>query len=265
MKVASLVIVVSAIGALGACRSTRPLKTDGGGGSMGGTGAGAAGTTGAGGAGGTGGAGGACYGLFHECANFQECCAPYVCISINGGPKCQLEGPMTGNGGTGGTGGASGSGGASGAGGSAEVCSGDSPRMVVNGLATTPTVVGQEQVLDCCRAGRIVVTTADFDQPIAFNWRYSGPGLLPITADLGNLSTGWSVNLLAGCNVTQAGCLGPHDSFNSGFTGELSVSRLDAGIGMDMSLCLHFVEPAGMPGTLVHTLDLYAPHVSTRN
>ena len=124
--------------------------------------------------------------------------------------------------------------------------------------------VERMQVLDCCRGGRFVVTTADFGQPIGFYWRWSGPGFFPVTVDLGNLSNGWSVNLLAGCNVTQAGCLGPLDTFNSGFAGELSVSR-DAGIGMDMSLCLHFAEPAGKPGTLVHTLDLYAPHVSTRN
>ena len=30
---------------------------------------------------------------------------------------------------------------------------------------------------------------------------------------------------------------------------------------MDMSLCMHFAEPADKPGTYVHTLDLYAPHV----
>ena len=218
----------------------------------GGTGGGAAGTTG------TGGAGGACYGLFQACANAQECCAPYLCISINGGPKCQLEGPMTGGGGAGGTGGGGGAGGAG-------FCGGDTPRMVVNGVTTTPTVVGQEMILDCCRAARFVVTTSDFSQPIAFDWRWEGPGPLPASISLTNLPDRWRVSLQAGCSVTQPSCLGALDNFTTGFTGQLLVSSFDGGPGFEMNLCLHFTEPAGMPGTILHTLDLYAPHVSTRN
>ena len=304
MKIASRVVMVLAVCALGACRSNRPLKNDGGanagsggtgggsagrggigggvagsvggGGSVGAGGSGGSGglvgnggSTGAGGSGGTGGAGGACYSLFQPCTSTTECCAPYLCITINGGPKCQLEGPIPdgGPGGASGAGGAGGAGGASGNdGGPADFCSGSAPRMVVNGIATTPTVVGQQLVLDCCDGGRFVVTTSDFSQPIGFSWRESvGPGrAFPATVDLASLPDRWSANLQAGCSVTQAGCLGPLDSFTKGFTGSLSVDFFDGSYGFDMSLCLHFVEPAGMPGTFVHTLDLYAPHVSAR-
>jgi len=179
-------------------------------------------------------------------------------LSINGGPKCQLEGPMTGGGGAGGTGGGGGAGGAG-------FCGGDTPRMVVNGVTTTPTVVGQEMILDCCRAARFVVTTSDFSQPIAFDWRWEGPGPLPASISLTNLPDRWRVSLQAGCSVTQPSCLGALDNFTTGFTGQLLVSSFDGGPGFEMNLCLHFTEPAGMPGTILHTLDLYAPHVSTRN
>src|SRR6476659_2556743 len=35
----------------------------------------------------------ACYPLFHACTTHDECCAPNLCLTINGGPACQVEGP----------------------------------------------------------------------------------------------------------------------------------------------------------------------------
>jgi hypothetical protein len=35
----------------------------------------------------------ACYPLFHACTSSEQCCAPNLCITINGGPACQVEGP----------------------------------------------------------------------------------------------------------------------------------------------------------------------------
>ena len=171
------------------------------------------------------------------------------------------------NGGAGGaaSGGAGGtsSGGAGGAGGASSFCTGDTPRMVVNGVTTTPTVAGQLLPLDCCRAGKFVVTTSDFAQPIAVQWRVeaSASVMPPAAVDLAGLPSGWSVVLNAGCLVTSAGCFGALDNFSAGFTGSLSVIYGDGGSGMDMSLCMHFAEPADKPATYVHTLDLYAPHV----
>lgn len=139
--------------------------------------------------------------------------------------------------------------------------------MVVNGITTTPTVVGQQLALDCCEGGRFVVTTSDFVQPVGVEWREQvGTGApFPATVDLGSLPARWNVRLYAGCSVTSAGCLGPLDNFSTGFAGSLSASYVDGGFGLDMSLCMHFEEPAGAPGTYLHTLDLYAPHVSTGN
>jgi len=35
----------------------------------------------------------ACYPLFHACTGTEQCCAPNLCLTINGGPACQVEGP----------------------------------------------------------------------------------------------------------------------------------------------------------------------------
>ncbi|SRR6266545_797346 len=35
----------------------------------------------------------ACYPLFHACMSSDQCCAPNLCLTINGGPACQVEGP----------------------------------------------------------------------------------------------------------------------------------------------------------------------------
>ena len=144
-------------------------------------------------------------------------------------------------------------------------CTGSTPRMVVNGIATTPTVVGQELALDCCDAGRFVVTTSDFSQPIGVDWRVQvgSSTWLPASIDIGSLPAGWGVRLSAGCSVTSTACFGALDNFASGFAGSLSVGFGDGGHGMDMGLCMHFEEPADKPGYYLHTLDLYAPHIST--
>ncbi len=230
---------------LDACGGSKDAISSGG---AGGTANG--GTSGSGGtAGGPGGAGGACEAV--------ECLRAYQCVRACGGPVeysgcCPCEPPLFDD--FGGT-----------VCGLSAFCTGSTPRMVVNGVTTTPTVAGQILPLDCCRAGRFVVTTSDFTQPIAVQWRVeSGASVMPPAAvDLGSLPGGWSVVLNAGCNVTSAGCLGTLDNFSAGFTGSLSVTHGDGSAGMDMSLCMHFAEPADKPGTYVHTLDLYAPHVST--
>jgi len=236
---------------LGACGgSTGPVSSGGAGGTTNG-GAGGAASGGAGGAA-NGGAGGAANGGAGGAANGGAGGA------ANGGAGGAANGGAGGaaNGGAGGA--ANG-----GAGGASSFCTGDAPRMVVNGVTTTPTVAGQLLPLDCCRAGKFVVTTSDFAQPIAVQWRVeAGASVMPPAAvDLGSLPSGWSVVLNAGCLVTSAGCFGALDNFSAGFTGSLSVIYGDGGAGMDMNLCMHFAEPADKPGIYVHTLDLYAPHV----
>jgi hypothetical protein len=148
-------------------------------------------------------------------------------------------------------------------GGLASFCSGDTPHMVVNGIESNPSVVGRVIPYDCCDGGQFTVTTQTFAYPIVISWRSqlgAGP-TPPATVDLANPPSNWSVRVVAGCDPMLSSCTGPGDGYTSGLEGMLQVAL--AAYQFDMSLCLHIVEPAGSSHPLVHTLDLYAPHVVT--
>jgi hypothetical protein len=143
-------------------------------------------------------------------------------------------------------------------------CSGDSSRLVVNGTALSSTVTGAMIPYDCCDGGQFNVTSPTFALPIVFSWRRmsSSAWVYPATADLANLPTGWSVQFYAGCNPTSSSCSGSSDYYTTGFEGTLQLAS-SAGT-VDMSLCLHLQEPAASPHSIIHSLDLYAPHVPAR-
>jgi hypothetical protein len=144
-------------------------------------------------------------------------------------------------------------------------CSGDSPRLVVNGAPSSPTVTGAMIPYDCCDGGRFDVTSPEFALPIVFSWRRtsSSAWVYPATADLANLPTGWSVQLYAGCNPASSSCSGSSDYYTTGFEGTLQLASSGSYV-FDMSLCLHVQEPAASPHTIVHSMDLYAPHITGR-
>jgi hypothetical protein len=155
----------------------------------------------------------------------------------------------------------------------ASFCSGDSARMVVNGIESSPVMHGTYYLLSCCSAGAVVVGTATFIEPIAVGWQDWGMvhTASPVTFDLANLPVGFTVRVVAGCDPQDtlctlpcdpkvSGCTNLGDGYNSGFTGVLAISPSSE--GFDTSLCLHVEEPAGSPHTIIHSLDLYAPHVS---
>ena len=148
----------------------------------------------------------------------------------------------------------------------AAFCSGDSPKMVLNGEASSPTVTGRILPLDCCDGGEFVVTTPSFGHTLFFAWEVQvGPSAsrFPATIDLANPANGWGARVIVGCDTSGAECYPAPDSYTSGLEGLLQVGRADASYAFDMSVCLHVAEPAGSSHPLVHTLDLYAPHVST--
>jgi hypothetical protein len=140
----------------------------------------------------------------------------------------------------------------------AAFCSGDLPRMVVNGVESHPAVTGRMIPFSCCLAGEFVVVTQTFVYPIVVMWQNLG---LPSTSDLASLPSGRSVQVSVGCDPISASCSPAPDSYTSGLQGVLQLSRATS--GYDMSLCLHVEEPAGSPHPIVHTLDLYAPHIQT--
>jgi hypothetical protein len=148
-------------------------------------------------------------------------------------------------------------------GGLAEFCTGEAPRMVVNGVGLTPTVSGYLIAMDCCDGGELVITNDSLAFPVGVGWlAEAGPTfILPITFDLANPPAGWRVQVIAGCSVTSAGCVGPHDYYQSGLQGRLTVAR-DPGRGYDTSVCVHVEENPAEPANLLHALDLYVPHVT---
>jgi hypothetical protein len=144
-------------------------------------------------------------------------------------------------------------------------CTGSFNHMIVNGNESNPAVQGTVLPLNCCDAAELVVVTQTVPYsmvPIVVMWRAQvGQAALPATIDLANPPPGWGVQVDVGCDPAQGNCNPAPDSYTMGLAGTLQVSRT-AGGGYDMSLCLSVAEPAGSPHPLVHTLELYAPHVT---
>jgi hypothetical protein len=136
-------------------------------------------------------------------------------------------------------------------------CSGDTSHMVVNGIESYPLVSGGLIPLDCCEGGVFHITTDTFASLISVTWRTTKQ--VPATVDLANLPTGWGVRVEIGCDPMSAVCISAPDSYTSGLTGTLQVSNVTT--GWDMSLCLSLAESPSSPHPLVHTLELYVPHV----
>jgi hypothetical protein len=147
----------------------------------------------------------------------------------------------------------------------AAFCTGSSARMIANGIESGPSVTGTVLPLNCCDAAEFVVVTATVPVslvPIVVSWRAQvGQATLPATIDLANPPTGWGVQVSVGCDPASGSCNPAPDSYDTGLTGTLVVSRTSAG-GYDMSLCFAVAEPAGSPHPLLHSLELYAPHVA---
>jgi hypothetical protein len=143
-------------------------------------------------------------------------------------------------------------------------CTGDSPRLVVNGAPATPSVRGEMVAMDCCDSARFVVTSSDFNQPIGVSWQMETRASTkpPITIDLANPSSDWSVNVAIGCNVLYPMGFCGMDYYNTGLVGSLTVARADGGMGVDMSLCLHVEEIPDKTRYYAHSLDLYVPSIS---
>ena len=149
----------------------------------------------------------------------------------------------------------------------ASFCSGDSAHMIVNGIESYPVVTGEEVMLSCCYSGAFTVTTETLAEPIVVSWRTTPrPTSNPVVIDLSNPPKQWTTRVVAGCDVWAGGCDTPGDAYESGFQGVLELvgdySQLHS--QLDMSICLHFMAPAGSPPT-IRSLDFYAPHVSWEN
>ena len=137
--------------------------------------------------------------------------------------------------------------------------------MVVNGVESYPGVSGGVLPLSCCQGGALQATTATFAWSITVRW-INSTFELPASLDLANVPVAWRVDVLIGCPPISEPCVSPQDSYTSGLTGTLSgltgTLQLSGAIGSyDMSLCLSLAESLSSLHPLVHTLQLYVPHV----
>ena len=146
-------------------------------------------------------------------------------------------------------------------------CTGGFPHMVANGIeSSSPAVNGAVIALNCCDAAEFVVVTQTVPMslvPIVVSWRaqVGSPPALPATIDLANPPVGWGIMVDVGCDPAQGTCNPSPDRYTTGFSGTLQVTRTSAG-GYEMDLCLAVAEPDGTPHPLLHSLELYAPHIS---
>lgn len=156
-------------------------------------------------------------------------------------------------------------------GGLASFCSGPSPRTIVNGIESYPTVTAKQLCYSCCIAGTFAITTETFSVPIFVSWTLPGG---PVregeiwTRDLAKLTGEYPLRITAGCDPTyQAmlcrgsgeGCASVGEIHETGFTGVLQLVGID-NVTIDGSICLRFKEPGRDAGAALQSLDLYVPH-----
>jgi hypothetical protein len=126
----------------------------------------------------------------------------------------------------------------------------------------TPIVLMCSMVaLNCCDAATMEFISMQLPTPIVLMWRHQvgqGPNP-PLTIDLANPPSGWSVSVFSGCDPTQPNCQ-PSDSYSLGLTGSLTVSF--TGASFQMSTCLSAAEDNAHPHPVIHSLLLWSPLVT---
>lgn len=144
----------------------------------------------------------------------------------------------------------------------------NSAQVEVNGIvAASPAVSATPLYLNCCDGAAIEAMSQQLPAtmtPVVLEWQHtlSGSGTnLPVTLDLAHLPEGWLVTVSTGCGPMETGC-SLSDTFTMGLTGTLTIST-DAAGNYTMSTCMTATESADSPHTVVHSLKLWAPTVTT--
>jgi hypothetical protein len=148
----------------------------------------------------------------------------------------------------------------------ASFCSGNEPKMILNGEVSTPTVTARKLAMSCCDGVQLAATAPAFGHTVFFGWQVTaGPAsTYPAAVDLANPEKDWSARVYLGCDASTTSCSPPPDSYTSGLEGSLQVQLLNETYAFDTSLCLRVVEPTGSPHPLLHSLELYVPNVTAR-
>lgn len=140
-------------------------------------------------------------------------------------------------------------------------CTGDKPRLFVNGAeVAVMRATGKSVVLNCCDSAEVTVASSAFQALLNVVWRAPAGGGATGTLDLSKLPGGGSVELDLGCDPTQTTCgAGAEDRYTSGFRG--TITHTTDASGQVATYCMAVDEPPGSPHPVLHSIQLYAPKV----
>lgn len=149
----------------------------------------------------------------------------------------------------------------SGSGDAGSFCTGDTPRMMING-AEVPlqSTRGKGIILNCCDSAELILATSSYQSLFYLLWR-APAGQSPGAIDLGNPPASFSIELDLGCDPATAPCNtgGAEEHYTSGFQGHISYGN--SGSTLSASYCISGAEPKNAPHPLIHSFSIYAPNV----
>lgn len=143
-------------------------------------------------------------------------------------------------------------------------CTGANARMAINGdEVAILDVKGKAIAMNCCDAGKLTIATGRFQALFTVFWRFmvsSATAMKPV--DVAKLPQGSGLELDLGCDPTTTSCAtaSPEDRFDTGFQGTIDYTPTST--GADTSYCLTVSEPAASPHTVLHTVQIYVPHIA---
>jgi hypothetical protein len=142
-------------------------------------------------------------------------------------------------------------------------CSGDKPRMIINGAeVSVQSATGKAVILNCCDSGELNVATSAYQALFSLLWR-TPAGQPAGSVNLANPPNSFSVELDLGCDPATAPCNtgAAEEHFSAGFAGTINYI---SGPAPTASYCVSVAEQPNSPHALIHSLQLYAPNVPTQ-
>jgi hypothetical protein len=142
-------------------------------------------------------------------------------------------------------------------------CSGDTPRMMVNGAEVNVLMTrGKSIILNCCDSAELMLAT-DANQALFYLLWRAPAGQSPGTVDLANPPSNFSVELDLGCDPATSPCntVSAEDHYATGFQGQISY-----GLGATASTnsyCINVAEQKGSPHSEIHSVSIYAPNIAS--
>jgi hypothetical protein len=139
-------------------------------------------------------------------------------------------------------------------------CTGDAPRMMVNGAEVViEKAKGRAVVLNCCNSAELILATGSYQALFYLLWR-APAGQSPGLVDLGKPPADFSIELDLGCDPATAPCNtgSAEEHYSSGFQGQISFGNAST-----TSYCISVAEQKNSPHSVIHSLAIYAPNVAS--